>query len=357
MRIGWRGWGIGAVALAALTWQIWVRAEPSFYYEFGVDLSYDGQPLTISRVVECVPPNVGRRTFPAMGRSQEAIAEQLADGSGLIVVIPSLCDPETWPLSPEYVPLILWTEEIENPQLLEAYLSEALLRSGNARITLHKAFARQSSSVNFVGASRDFVLFAYSSLGDVFRDYHTKGKRYVGLTARTIARDEWMKEPRLVSALSAVETPGPIPRGISDTLNQKFPYGYDWFTLNPNPKNNMPRRRPTRQEALDKQTPLRWIDSAFESDMTHPGIALVYPVDKIPTINLVVAERHGVTVITRPQPSDANYEEPKSLATTWPMRVHSTTLEIGANHIYFEPTSQTIFAIQQVDFTLFDKPE
>src|SRR5262245_43767692 len=101
MRIGKRSWGVAMICLAALAWLAWSRlseaVNPAFYYEFGVEVSYKGRPLTISRVVECVQPGVDRRTFPATGRSQEAMAEQLEDGSGLIVIIPSLCDAEAWP--------------------------------------------------------------------------------------------------------------------------------------------------------------------------------------------------------------------------------------------------------------------
>jgi hypothetical protein len=336
--------------------------KPSFFYEFGVDVIYKGKERTISRVVECIPPRVNWRTFPARGRSQEAIAEELEDGSGLIVVIPNLCDGDAWPVIPEYVPLILWTENAKNPQLLQAYLSEDLLRSGQDRLTLKRAFARPSSKDKFVGADLDFVQFSYGgSGGNVYKDYHTKGKFYVGLSARVVPREDWMNVAEIAAVLPDVHAAGIVPSSLFGPIDEHFPSKYDWDTLTPYTTNNYPRTTTIRRRALEDSVSLRWVDGAFEIDRTLWGRALVYPVDKIPTIHLVARENgDGVMVITTPAPPAGQPNVYKgSMAISWPLRISETSFEVGRGAIYFEPSSKQIVAIEGVEFFLYesDRPK
>jgi hypothetical protein len=329
----------------------------TFYYEFGIELSYKTRPLTIRRVIECLEPNVAHRTFPATGRSQEAIAEKLEDGSGLIAIIPNLCDHEAWPLSPAYVPLLFWTATTSNPQLLEGYLSEDLLKSGKARITLLRVFARPTTKEHFVGAARDFTLFSSSGRGDVFRAYSTRGMEYMGLTARVVPRDEWARIPELAPKLSKIKAAGIVPSELLGPISEHFPFAYDWDTLSPNPKTGWPRNTAIRRDALDKAVSLRWAEKAFEIAPELRGTVLIYPVDKIPTLNLIVAERNGVTVITKPWRTDPNYFVPKSEAITWPLRIDATSLEVGSGTVYFDPASGRLLATGEVGFFLFANPD
>jgi hypothetical protein len=322
--------------------------SPSFFYEFGVEVVYRGKPLKISRVVECVQPMAEQRTFPATGRSQEAIAERLDDGSGLIVDIPSLCD--VWPLSPDYVPLIFWTDNAETHEVLETYLSEPVLRSGKARITLKSVFARSASQTEFAGTSKDFVLFGLERSGGVFRDFHTKGSKFIGFSARVLSQKEWMQVPSAAAVLPTVKTPGMLPREAQQ-VGRYFPSKYDWDSLVVQGWRN----RPYIREALDNSIALRWVNDAFELDRSLQGRALVYAVRRIPTVNMTVVEREGVLAVEpRLNRSDPKFSAREDLYPRWRLRVDDQNVEIYSGGAYFEPVSQQIISLQIVSFFLFE---
>ncbi|MBI2253969.1 MAG: hypothetical protein HYU58_05070 [Proteobacteria bacterium] len=324
--------------------------KPPTYYEFGTTIVYEGRSLEISRIVECITPNTTQRTFPATGRSREAMAEKLYDGSGLIIVIPNLCDAEAWPVSPSYVPLILWTEDPDDPQVLEGYLAEDLLRSGAARVTLKGVFAKLSSKERFGDASRDFTQFSFSGNHGAFRKFSTAGMRFVGLTARPIARDVWAQVPELAGILPTLDAAKIIPSNLFKSIETHFPFRFGLDALEPNPSDNWPRSAPDRRDALSHAMPLRWSDGAFHIDNQSEGIGFIYPVDKVPTLNMIASDQNspGVTNIVPRSKGAATGPE-------WPLWTGKAVIEIGAGAIYFDPASQQIIPTQEIGFYLFQK--
>jgi hypothetical protein len=296
------------------------------YFEFGVDLIYSGKPVSVRRVVKCIPPFVDRRTFPAKGRSQEAIAERLSDGSGVIIVVPSMCEPEAWPLIDNYVPLIIWTNNANDPQELELYLSEQLLRSGHARVTLNRAYASKADAKDFVGTKNDFILFSGEDRGDVFRKYTGPSTFFNGLVARFDGFDEWSKIPGLATELSSIHSPRRLLYPVSKDVALNFPAVIDFLKMKGGNTTRKMYDNQSVRSAFDNATPLRWRNDAFFPDTGHPGIAVLYPSSQTPL--------------------------PPSKKMVWPLQISGERLEVGGNAIYYFPASKLLASTNWMGFHL-----
>lgn len=320
-----------------------------FYYEFGVDVTYANQQISIARTVACIPPRFAADRTPTSGRSQTAIAEKLGDGSGLIVIIPALCESEAWPLPPRFVPQILWTENADHPEYFEAYLSEDVVRSGKARIKLEKVHASVSSARRLAENRPDFATISTSPFDDRFRSNDTPGIELEALIARAVTFDEWKDVPEIADYLSTVTMSGSLPPNRQIPFDLYFPTDTNWVDIVGGAAQLTARE--SHKVALDEVFPLRWVEGMFQPDWALKGIALMYPVDKIPTLNMQVSDARspGVRMII-PRGAQTDFAYPR-----WPLIVGMTRCEAaGATQCYDLPSRQ-VLEIERLPLVIFLK--
>ena len=328
------------VAICVAYWAI--DRVDRFYYDFGVELTYKGRAVAIKRTIACIRSH----RAPATGRSQEAVAERLDDGSGIIVIIPSLCEAETWPLSPHYVPQIFWTENAESHDLLEGYFSEELLRSGKGRITLVSVFAKRSSVWAFGRDKSDFTLLAGDPSNDLTRQYNGSGIEYFGLLARVIQPEQWEQVPEISNALSQSTTDGNLPLNPYLPFNKSFPLITHWVEiLGGAPQVSV---RTENRDALDAIVPLRWEGAEFQPDESLRGLALLYPADRVRPDNMEVSDRNSPGITRIIAAADAT----GSTSPKWPMSFDSAHCKAADSNLCYSSHSRRVVEIQLISFFL-----
>lgn len=111
------------------------------YFQLAVDVEVEGQSVSILRTIECKPKFARSDMSGGLGYSdswyptQYLVSQKLQDGAGIMVVVPRACSLDA-PPSADFVPLILWTQDAGDPQVLEAYYDNARLLGGGLRIRL-----------------------------------------------------------------------------------------------------------------------------------------------------------------------------------------------------------------------------
>jgi hypothetical protein len=103
-------------------------------------LALADQTIEISRSIDCKPKfnRTGGGWFdrsPGWYPERFLVSEALADGSGVMIVVPRACNREKLP-GDDYVPLVLWTDSASQPNVVEAYFDRLRLTSGRSRVRL-----------------------------------------------------------------------------------------------------------------------------------------------------------------------------------------------------------------------------
>ena len=317
---------------------------PRSYFEFGASLVYNGQRFELSRTIACIAGS--GHGGPATGRSQEAIAERLSDGSGILVMVPSLCDPEAWPLSERYVPQILWTANAEQPDVLEAYMSEELLRSANSRLTLKSVYARPSTAQKYDENPKDFTFLSKDPSGDPYREYHGPGLQYFGFIGRLVDSNQWHQVPEIAAALTKQQVPGNIPSDHYLPFNQYFPLVTNLVEiLGGAPQTE---KRIANKIALDDAVALRWDGQTFTPDEQRRGVVLLYRVDRVPPTNMEVSDKNspGFTRIIM------RADQQGSTSPRWPMKLGAARCDAADSIYCYEPQSGNVLELQLVTIFL-----
>ena len=194
------------------------------YFELTANLEIEGEPIEIRRTIECEPyfqHRFGAGYFKKRWyMANEAMTHRLSDGSGVIVVIPKLCEafakpqppgaPE-WGAFPElpenFIPLILWTPDAENPELLEAYYSFDSLARPNSRVRFRSISLRNDPQLRPQSSPHEFGLWNNASYeGYVASNRPIPRPNYTGYHVVAIASDVWRSVPELDHSLE-ITTP------------------------------------------------------------------------------------------------------------------------------------------------------
>ena len=103
------------------------------HFKYSVDLTVEGKPLKISRVIECRPLLISdlvsgwfRSRFYVVPK---AMTHRLDSGSCIIVVVPRDCRVLAVNLPPEYIPLIAWVDNAERQLKSKSISAEMLWNS------------------------------------------------------------------------------------------------------------------------------------------------------------------------------------------------------------------------------------
>lgn len=177
----------------------------SFVVLLTLDVSIDGERLELSRAIRCVqyysatPLRAGQRTY----RAVEAIGWTLSSGAALFLIVPRVCalrgkieDSDGQKRSglreihPEHLPLLAWSADANDPQPVEAYVSESAYGRENARLKFHGIDAAIDSSA-FFAADRDQFEWFRQSLDGPYQSRSTKPALrtfYAGKSPRSCGR-------------------------------------------------------------------------------------------------------------------------------------------------------------------------
>lgn len=119
---------------------------PSYYYRFTFNGMFDGEPLSVNRLVECRPfvasGGIGAGTHLMYQRFPEFAGKRLDDGAAVYFMLPDFCQRNLragqWLVSEttEVVPFGFWIDNLEKPTVIEAYASVAYYEDPDARLTM-----------------------------------------------------------------------------------------------------------------------------------------------------------------------------------------------------------------------------
>lgn len=122
------------------------KLGPSYYYRFTFNGMFDGEPLSVNRLVECRPfvasGGIGAGTHLMYQRFPEFAGKRLDDGAAVYFMAPDFCQRNLragqWlvPETTEVVPFGFWIDNLENPTVIEAYATVAYYKDPNARMTM-----------------------------------------------------------------------------------------------------------------------------------------------------------------------------------------------------------------------------
>ena len=218
----------------------WMRAryhDGPRYFEVTAKLEVEGAPVEITRVMECEPyfyHRVGVGHFMKrwyMGN--DAMTHRLPDGSGVIVVVPRLCNRFAYPqpadapqwrafpdLPDDYVPLIFWTADADNPEVLEGYHSFAALNRPDARVRFKSISLRNDPNLKPSASLNEFGV-----MNNAGYQGHPEGHRpktelnYIGYYLMSVEEEVWRGVAELDAALSQGMESGFLERSLRSALD------------------------------------------------------------------------------------------------------------------------------------------
>jgi hypothetical protein len=255
-------------------------------FEVTVDLMVEGEPVTITRTVNCVPYLSSvqldiRRSWKA---SLESFGKRLKSGDAVIVVAPILCgvaelsfgeDSRPITINDEYVPLIRWIDDPDHPTVIEDYITESYFERPDARIRYRGMTAR---AVPYKSSAMDFQ--GLDGANPPFRTRDSKAA--YGYATWPIPESVWSTDEDIAEEIRAIEQISELPLELSrqligmlspnifsDTINR----GQGLVTaLRATNTRKLGRRR-----ELDQVVPLSLNDDAFELDERKRGSLVFYP--------------------------------------------------------------------------------
>lgn len=209
------------------------------YYELTAQLEVEGKPVEIKRVIECLPyfaHRMGNYFQKRWYTNQEAMTHRLPDGSGVIVVVPRLCEEFAYPqpsnappwkafpdLPEDFVPLILWTADADNLEVLEGYHSFESVERVGSRIRFRGIDLKNGSDLEPQVYPEEFGVWANRKFGGLFADVRPKdGLTYVGYYLISIGEDKWRKISELNVGLNDQRESGFLSSSLTSAINENF---------------------------------------------------------------------------------------------------------------------------------------
>ncbi len=201
----------------------WMRAryhDGPRYFEVTARLEVEGAPVEITRVMECEPyffHRFGEGYFQKRWYMRnDAMTHRLPDGSGVIVLVPKLCDafahPQPadtpqWRAFPDFpdgfVPLIFWTEDADNPEVLEGYHSFAALNRPGSRVRFKSITLRNDPNLKPSPSPNEFGVMSTAIYEGNPEGHRPKvDLNYAGYYLIAAEEEDWRRVPELDAVLS-----------------------------------------------------------------------------------------------------------------------------------------------------------
>ena len=257
-----------------------------------VDLVVEGEPLTITRTVNCVPYLSSvqldiRRSWKA---SLESFGKRLKSGDAVIVVAPPLCgvaelsfgeDTRPIPINVEYIPLIRWVDNPDRPTVIEDYVSRGYFYASNQRVRYEGMSAQ---AVPYESAATELEELDWFSAGrnNAFRPRESIAAN--GYVVWPISEGEWSKIDEIAAEIRGLDQISVLSPEIARQLAAHFSpqIHYDWIDrgqgLVPGPGPISYGGSLRMKRDLAEIMPLTFNDGTFESSKQERGYLILYPI-------------------------------------------------------------------------------
>lgn len=274
----------------------------SYVVNITLDLGVEGKRSQFNRAVRCLeyfsfgnPMTGGSGTARHLG--VEAIGWDLRAGTGLLLVVPWVCDLKSRsadveanaisgpkPIAVDHLPLIARTESTGEQRVVEAYVSLAAYAGSKARIEFHSISAQVGGLFSFPDERDQFEWFREST-GGPFKS-RTETRQLLSIYALEVPEPVWRNEPELVAFASDSQS----PRFLTDQLTgivadsdwrPELPRWEDLMLglgVPPGPTPAGARRDlgPNVRRTFDSVIPLRFDGEAFVLSPEEAGLAIFY---------------------------------------------------------------------------------
>lgn len=203
------------------------------YYELSVDLTVEGVPLTVKRVMECKPYSlfysVSSDTYinHFWYAAREAMTHRLPSGAGIIVVAPRNCGRQGFipKLPADYIPLIAWVDNADDPSEIEAYFAPEALERPNARVRFHALSVRVAQDFEPQQSRNEFGLWQNGAY--TFNRYLGSNANWFAIFAGASEEEEWRAVPSLGDKLSRITTSQVIEGDLRRAALREVRAGFD----------------------------------------------------------------------------------------------------------------------------------
>ena len=265
-------------------------------FEVTVDLVVEGEPLTITRTVNCVPylSGVELKISESWKPSLESFGERLNSGGVVLVVAPPLCgvaelsfreNSKPLPIPDEYMPLIRWVDDPDRPTVIEDYIAREYFVRPNARVRYQGMSAR---AVPYQSSAMELERLDWFSAGrsNAFRPRDSEGA--YGYVVWPIFEHEWSTDEAINDEIRSIDRTSEISLPLARRLMEKFSpqIHYDWIDrgqgLVPGPGPIDYRSSLRMKRDLSQIMPLFFRDGAFEPNEEERGYLVLYPMASNP---------------------------------------------------------------------------
>jgi hypothetical protein len=246
--------------------------EPSFFVQLTIDLVVNGESVRIERKVECKTYKIGGRDLSQFGTRPQthyapsigALGTRLGDGSAVMMWTPYRCWQEEYqdsdgetrlrarPNAPDYLPLIAWTPDADDPRVLEVYPFASYFERPDARIQVKKIEVTDLS-VTEADPPDEFEWFTHTrereelGSGANFSPVHV----HRGQAVTMLSEEDWRgKSPELDLELDSYDHPQFISRKVLENgIQARFEaerifddiYWGNWESLIPSQPRGAPK--------------------------------------------------------------------------------------------------------------------
>jgi len=266
-------------------------------YEVTVDLVVEGEPLTITRTINCVPflSGVELKIRQSWKASLESFGERLASGSAVIVAAPPLCgvaeisfgeNSKSLPIPDEYRPLIRWVDNPDHPTVIEDYIARGYFELPNARLRYQGMSAR---AVPYQSSAMEFEELDWFSAGRSSALNQSASEGAYGYVAWPIFEHEWSTDEAISHEIRSIDRTSEISLPLARRLMEQFSpqIHYDWIgrgqglVPGPGPTGYGSSWRMKRD--LTQIMPLFIRNGAFEPNEQERGYLVLYPIASNPS--------------------------------------------------------------------------
>ncbi len=200
------------------------------HYRVEVDVVAEGELVTMAADFACIHKWHEGGGGGGLYRHTGAVTKRLPSGAGLIALPPGFCGSSYWrghfdgkslpdlqsQTSKHRSMLILWLDNAETPDLIEAYVSPEYYKGPNPRIEIREMRVEALKKAKQTDPRKEVPAIANQSRDGVF----------FGYTAFAYPKSYWEKYPEFAEWLSSLEEPTWLDL---DTVFEKHPE--QWWDL------------------------------------------------------------------------------------------------------------------------------
>lgn len=259
------------------------------YFEMTVAFTAEGKELEARGILGCKPYFSKRYSGTRVQYDLQVpwIAKRLPSGAGVLFPTPGgLCTRYTYtdkatgadrladPISPDFLPVTLWLDNADNPQIIEEYASEAYYRAPSSRLRIHRVAVDPVPSGPATNPADEVGWLAADPL---------RG-RFVGFYATLVPKTVWSAAPEVASIIDGLAQDKNLIRKQHAEISkyiQIWAKGGDPYSFAqgvPVEGRRLPRGYTDKALiALSRAHPIVLHDSRYELDARRVGIVIYYP--------------------------------------------------------------------------------